>query len=159
MSISIKDREHYWRKIIRPKTKQCRRCEQVLPLAKFYAERKSADGRATMCKDCDDAKGATYRASKAGKRSEKRKYLKKIYDITLEQWNEMYRAQGGVCAICHKRETTKNRYGMRQLSVDHNHETGKIRGLLCSNCNSMLGFVYDDPATLIEAAAYLTRNQ
>ena len=140
-------------------TKICRKCRQDLPLSRFYADKSRKDGRAGMCKGCDDIKGGVYRASKAGKRSEKRKYLKKTYNITLEQYGEMWHSQGGVCAICGKTETTKNQHGMRQLSVDHDHETGKVRGLLCSNCNSMLGFVYDNPATLVEAARYLMQHQ
>lgn len=139
--------------------KRCRKCEQYLLLSKFYADKSRKDGRAGMCKDCDDIKGSIYRASRAGKQSEKRKYLKKVYGISLDQYNEMWHAQGGVCAICGKPETTKNQHSMRQLSVDHDHKTSKIRGLLCSNCNSMLGFVYDNPATLIEAARYLMQHQ
>ncbi len=100
-----------------------------------------------------------YRQSAKGKVMERRKYLKKTYGITLEQYNETHQAQGGVCAICGKRETAKNQYGIKQLSVDHNHKTGEVRGLLCLKCNFAIGYVDDNPATLIEAARYLMKHQ
>ena len=72
------------------------------------------------------------------------------YGITLEDYNKMLSEQGGVCAICGKKEK-----GNKRLAVDHDHDTGKIRGLLCGNCNIGLGSYNDDPATLIKAASYL----
>ncbi len=63
----------------------------------------------------------------------RKSYLKKTYSLTLEQYDKMFEIQGGVCAICNQPET------WRRLSVDHNHQTGKVRGLLCSKCNTDLG--------------------
>ncbi len=100
-----------------------------------------------------------YRQSAKGKVMERRKYLKKAYGITLEQYNEMYAEQGGRCRICLKHEIAKNQYGMKQLSVDHDHKTGKVRALLCLRCNMALGYVDDDPGLLIEAARYLMQHQ
>jgi len=57
-----------------------------------------------------------------------------VYGITLEIYNQMLKAQGGVCAICHKEDSKGN-----HLSVDHDHSTGKVRGLLCGRCNLALG--------------------
>lgn len=72
------------------------------------------------------------------------------YGITPEQYNSMLQAQGGVCAICKLPCKTYERLG-----VDHCHETKKIRGLLCLECNRGIGALKDDPALLDAAAAYL----
>ena len=99
-----------------------------------------------------------YLRSEKGKIMERRRTLKKTYGITLELFNQMYKAQGGICAICHKSETAKNQYGVKQLSVDHDHKTNKIRGLLCHHCNMALGYMRDDPNLLVQAAGYLGRQ-
>lgn len=64
----------------------------------------------------------------------------------------MVAAQNGVCAICGNGETSKRQ---RSLSVDHDHETGAVRGLLCNRCNPMLGYARDDIAILQAAISYL----
>ncbi len=67
----------------------------------------------------------------------------------------MFVAQGGVCAICEQPETAQRSGRAKWLAVDHDHGTGAVRGLLCSNCNPMLGYAKDDPALLRAAASYL----
>jgi len=67
----------------------------------------------------------------------------------------MLKKQNGKCYICGKKETYKYKYKIRDLSVDHNHKTGKIRALLCTKCNNMLGMADDNPFILIKAAKYL----
>ena len=85
--------------------------------------------------------------------------LKKQFGMTLEAYDQMLAAQNGVCAICRKPETAKDGYGgVKRLSVDHNHETGKVRGLLCGRCNTGLGFFKDNPDVLAEATAYLVNT-
>jgi hypothetical protein len=83
--------------------------------------------------------------------------LKKHYGITLEQYNAMLAAQGGVCAICGGVNDMKDhRSGkLRNLSVDHCHSKGHVRKLLCQYCNQGLGNFRDDPKLLRKAAAYL----
>ncbi len=76
--------------------------------------------------------------------------LKSRYGITIEEYNEMLLEQGGGCAICEKPET--NQYS---LAVDHNHENGKVRALLCSQCNRSLGGFKDDRKLLMKAVMYL----
>lgn len=64
--------------------------------------------------------------------------------------------QGGCCcAICGKPETAKNQYGIKNLAVDHDHTTGQVRGLLCMQCNQMIGKAGDNPDVLEAAAQYL----
>lgn len=77
----------------------------------------------------------------------------KKFDITLEQYDTLFGAQSGVCAICGKPQAN----GWR-LDVDHDHETGIVRGLLCRKCNQTLGMVDDDKGRLLEAALYLERH-
>jgi len=78
--------------------------------------------------------------------------LRRQYNLTLKQYDEMLKAQGGVCAICGEDN------GERNLVVDHNHETNKIRGLLCTKCNAALGLLGDDLPGLLAAASYLAMN-
>ena len=66
----------------------------------------------------------------------KRKYQLKRYNITLDQYNEMFNKQEGKCAICQKHQNELKKI----LYVDHDHKTGEVRGLLCKNCNVALGF-------------------
>ncbi len=96
-----------------------------------------------------------YRQRPDVKISKKNYRLKQLYGITLEQYNQMFAKQNGFCAICGKKETTKNQYNLRQLAVDHNHATGQVRGLLCSNCNLLLGCSKDNKEILLKAILYL----
>jgi hypothetical protein len=83
--------------------------------------------------------------------------LRNSYGIGIEDYNRMLEAQGGVCAICGKPETAKRNGKPRLLAVDHNHHTGKVRGLLCGKCNPMIGYA-DDDVTILERAAVYLRN-
>lgn len=78
------------------------------------------------------------------------------YGITPEQYMEMVEAQSGLCAICRRPEM--DLYpdgGPKSLAVDHNHETGVVRGLLCRACNVGIGNLGDDAALVAAAARYL----
>ena len=77
--------------------------------------------------------------------------LKKVYGITLEQYDQMLNTQNHACAICKKH---KNEFA-KALAVDHCHDTGKVRGLLCTNCNRALGNLKDSIDSAINAVAYL----
>lgn len=80
----------------------------------------------------------------------KNNYLRKVYGITLEDYNTMHASQGGKCAICKGEESNGE-----ALAVDHCHETGRIRGLLCRWCNKMLGLSKDSADVLFAAIQYL----
>lgn len=92
----------------------------------------------------------------------KNAHLKRTYGITLEEYEAMYAAQGCVCAICGKSEFRRNYSGKRKellpLFVDHCHTTNKVRGLLCSKCNSGLGMFEDSQENLTRAISYLKEN-
>ena len=84
------------------------------------------------------------------KRRNRDGHLRRKFGITLEDYEELLARQGGVCAVCSREPTP----GI-SLHVDHDHETGRIRGLLCFRCNNALGDLEDDPALLRAAARYL----
>lgn len=81
--------------------------------------------------------------------------LKVMHGITLVQYNALLDAQTGVCAICSQPSQPLSNGKVYRLSVDHCHKTNVVRGLLCNNCNSGLGYFGDDPARLEQARLYL----
>lgn len=87
-----------------------------------------------------------------------RAHLKRVHGITPERYDALHTAQGGLCAICRHPETTQRNGVTKRLAVDHCHETGNIRGLLCASCNVLLGHGRDDTALLRAAIDYLTRK-
>ena len=92
-----------------------------------------------------------------GKRSY---YLRSTFGITIEEYDLMLEAQGGLCAICREPEVVadpKNSETMKRLAVDHDHNTGKVRGLLCQRCNMGLGY-FRDCAEFLDAAAFYLRR-
>jgi len=82
--------------------------------------------------------------------------LKKQYGISLDQWEAMHSAQGGVCAICGELQVDSG-FRYANLAVDHCHVTGKVRGLLCNACNRGLGFFKDRPDLVENAVSYLLK--
>jgi Recombination endonuclease VII len=80
--------------------------------------------------------------------------MRKKYGITLEQYQAMLEKQNGVCAV--GGEHCKSG---RALSVDHDHTTGKLRGLLCGNCNRGIGYLQDDPELIRAALEYILSYQ
>lgn len=84
------------------------------------------------------------------------RHLELTYGITNEEYHLMLLKQDSRCAICFKHEFSKARNGtIKNLSVDHCHTTGKIRKLLCSKCNSLLGMANESKETLYAAIKYL----
>lgn len=78
--------------------------------------------------------------------------LKSGYGINLDDYNQIFDSQNGLCAICKEKEI-RGTY----LCVDHNHITGKVRGLLCSKCNSAIGYLNEDIDIFLEAIKYLKK--
>ncbi len=87
--------------------------------------------------------------------------LQRQFGINLEEFNDILKEQGGVCAICKQPETrVDTRHNkLRDICVDHDHTTGKVRGLLCAECNTTLGRVKDSIEILQSAIAYLEKHQ
>jgi hypothetical protein len=81
--------------------------------------------------------------------------LQRNYGISLFEFEQMLEAQDNKCALCKEPEQTIRRGKVQLLSVDHDHITGKVRGLLCMQCNTTLGKVNDDIEFLTRMIAYL----
>ena len=141
----------------------CRWCNLSKTDGDFYKYR----GR--QCKKCVAAETTKRRATPEGRAKHKQQYAAwrlrnwdremrritahnryKKYGITDAEYNTMLTEQGNTCKICRSTPTRE------QLSVDHDHSSGRIRGLLCRRCNRMLGFVRDSEALLIAMYSYLT---
>ena len=85
--------------------------------------------------------------------------IKNRYNLSIEKFDEMIKKQNNKCAICNQPEF-KIRYGkIQSLAIDHDHLTGKIRGLLCNNCNRAIGLMHDSIETLKNAVAYLEQRK
>jgi hypothetical protein len=153
--------------------KQCSKCGEQKPLDQFYKASRNKDGRTNDCGDCrreynlaryhrEKSTGNPERNAKRRKRKSYRSYsLRKRYGITVEQYDQLVAKQNNRCAICQQPEQqTDPRYGtLLELAVDHDHNTGQIRGLLCSACNTAIGKFGDNPETLRAAITYLERQK
>ncbi len=156
--------------------KKCSKCHNSQELRFFGAAKHHKDGLKSHCKKCeseyhakryrenDEIKkrnAAWVEANPAWHKNWQRediknnpdkhrdRRLKRTFGITLEQYNAMFAAQGGRCAICSRHQTEVT----QTLCVDHNHKTGKIRKLLCGPCNHALGLLKED----ISAAKMLVK--
>ena len=83
------------------------------------------------------------------------RYLLRNYNITLAEYEQMSAAQGHKCYICQGEGFLMASWHKVKLVVDHCHTTGKVRGLLCHNCNRALGLFQDSPESLKRALDYL----
>jgi len=104
---------------------------------------------------------AAYRKAnhEANKEFDRDRQIQRDYGIDAAIYAQMLRDQRGVCACCGEPETKIQDGAVRQLSVDHDHKTGAVRGLLCSNCNQGLGYFCDDVAVLQKAIGYLRKHR
>jgi len=133
----------------------CPKCESAKPEDHFNKHRRECKGcRAaaqrnyvTRNKDAVTARNRTWRTTD---RNQKAAHLRRMYNLSLEAYDNMLASQGGTCAICKNDCPTG-----RLLAVDHDHETGRVRGLLCARCNPGLGYFADSPDLLAAAADYL----
>lgn len=87
-------------------------------------------------------------------------HRKWAYGVAAPEYEKMLAAQDGRCAVCGADNSgSVNKDGtFRSMFVDHDHATGKVRGLLCRSCNSALGYAHDNPEVLMKLAEYLNRG-
>lgn len=160
--------------------KSCSTCGKVLPLDAFSPRSDAPDGRAYQCRACFRAARVRERYANDPNFREKRRHywqrhkdlkgpewarernrrykLEANYGLSIEDYDALSVAQGGVCAICGGLPYGGRVDARKQfLSVDHDHVTGAVRGLLCDGCNTGLGQFKDDPDRLIAAIEYLKR--
>jgi hypothetical protein len=121
--------------------KRCPDCLQYKPLSEFPRNRRTKSGYATYCKPCHNARGTETRTRLYG--SSRHYHLKRRYGIGALKVDELVREQDGMCPICDKPGPEH---------VDHDHVTGRVRGVLCFNCNGGLGQFGDNPERLYRAA-------
>lgn len=126
-------------------TKRCPTCGEHKPHEAFYRNRSASDGLQTYCKPCH--KGWVARHPE-NRNPHKRRLWR--YGLTVEQFDAMVSAQGGRCAGC-----LMLLLPGRGQHIDHCHASGRVRGVLCRNCNHALGQVRDSQATLRRLAEYL----
>ena len=132
---------------------RCVHCSESKPYAAFHRNPQAKSGLQSWCKDCNRtfAKGS-HRNLSPEKRTikmqrQRKYYLIDNYGISHEEYDRLLDVQNGVCAICKQEETKFNKRTNRlyPLAVDHNHVTGKVRGLLCFRCNVAYGNLKEDP--------------
>lgn len=162
----------------------CPRCETSKPLDQFGIRGGRRPGRQTWCKACcaaatrdwytrnaeqaKAARAARYEADPEPERARNRAwrtgnprtvrdgYLRRKRGITIADYEAMLLRQNHRCAACGSTDTGDRRLDV--FPVDHDHATGKVRGLLCSGCNKALGLLGDDPDRLMALAAYLLQH-
>jgi hypothetical protein len=139
-------------------TKTCSQCHETKPIEDFPRQKQNRDGRFSWCKKCKNARQKAHYEANIIEMREKALWRQKEwrYGINREQFEALVAAQEGRCAICN--EENGDRAGTQSLVVDHDHENGMIRGLLCHRCNMALGLLEDDPGRILRAAAYLVEH-
>ena len=146
--------------------KKCSKCKIIKNINEFYSSKKSKSGVRSGCKECEKNKSDNYEQTLKGKHARMlynnspithNKVLLRKFGITLEEYNKMLKQQNNKCAICKQGEIKLNKYGKpKRLSVDHDHKTNKIRGLLCHTCNTGIGLLKDDIEIIKNALIYLS---
>jgi hypothetical protein len=127
--------------------KTCSKCNQIKAISAFSVRSSAKDGRRTQCKACDQK----YRLEN---QNEIREYhYQNRYGISLEKYEEKLKEQDYSCAICGSKHTSNDR--MKRLVVDHNHNTGQVRGLLCHACNVAIGAAKEQEDILMACISYL----
>lgn len=155
--------------------KNCPKCKINQPKSEFSKDKNKKDGLRCYCKSCEKKYGKQYylnnkekvskrmlkynkkyRKTTGYKKSHRKYKLKSTYDITLEDYDNLLKFQNNKCAIC-ECESKISDGRNRRLHVDHDHKTGKIRGLLCKGCNTSLGVFKDSKEILQRAINYLNK--
>lgn len=140
-------------------TRFCPECNAYRPKSEFYADERARGGLTRRCRTHHSRKSYESRRKyeSPAKRYEyaRRQMLRKKYGLTVEEYFALSEAQGNVCKICKQPELRQ----YRMLHVDHCHRSNRVRGLLCTQCNTALGKFYDDPELLKSAMAYLEAHE
>jgi hypothetical protein len=148
---------------VEDRLKRCGKCKQHLPVNQFSKTTQTKDKLYCYCKACtsetarlahsrlkaDPVRYAAYLAK------ERDRHLKRKFGISSNDYDLMLASQGEGCAICGATECSSG----AALAVDHCHRTGKVRGILCRDCNTSLGKFNDDRNILLKAVEYLDRAE
>ena len=145
---------------------KCAKCQEWKPMGTedFYRMSRMWRGFASYCKSCHikfikdkPYRSRDFRRIRESRSDSAREWdLKNKFGITLEEYNSMLDLQGGVCAICQKVDSRTRMDGTPlALAIDHDHETGEVRGLLCSRCNMSVGALGDSHESIMRVVEYL----
>jgi hypothetical protein len=145
------------------KSKVCCICEIRKSFDEFYNMNNKGDKKSYRCKICDDLASKKWKNNNTerAKESSRRRTIKFKYNIELSVYDDMLKRQSGCCAICETSKSTST-YGKNispHFAIDHDHATGRIRGLLCNNCNRALGLFGDSVVVLKNATKYLSKHE
>lgn len=139
--------------------KTCTVCKETKEITDYYKYAANKDGISYRCKECDDKARQQWseKNPERAKESQRKRNLKHKYGLTIEDYDRILEDQGNSCAICHKKdyEVSGDRFSKIKFAVDHNHTTGKVRGILCNQCNRALGMFSDSEEVLRSALKYL----
>ena len=154
--------------------KKCSRCKETKPYSEFHKNSTTRDGYSYHCGACrceyyreknNTDQHRTRARTKYANSPEmqlkaKKNWLRSRFGIEYEDYMEMIERQDNKCAICGREENRKWRNKIsRELAVDHDHESGKVRGLLCASCNTAIGLMQDDVTLLAKAIDYLQSHR
>jgi hypothetical protein len=152
-----------------PTEKRCNKCGETKPMDQFHRRKKAKDGRNNICRECNIADTTTFnKRNPEYHRQQARLYRKRHPDRVADNnlswrlggvpwgtYDKMHVAQNGRCAIC---GTDKPSNRTKRFHVDHDAETGAIRGLLCSCCNTGIGQLQHSKTIMLSAIEYLERH-
>jgi len=133
-------------------TKYCKSCDTTKPIDDFYLRNKTSMVRHSTCKECDKKRVKENHDPVVYRNAE----LQRRYGITQQDYEVMIAEQNNQCAICNATEPG-GRHNRGYFVVDHCHTTGKVRKLLCHNCNTALGLVGDNTHILQSMIEYLQK--
>lgn len=139
-------------------TKICTKCGKELPLSEFSHKRPKGrkPGLQPRCKLCSKEDTKNWREEQSEDRI-RDLYYKRTYGLSLQDFNSLFSEQKGKCKICDRDLSLVHLSGDRAV-VDHCHTTGKVRGILCNECNRGLGYFRDNVESLMNAVNYLTET-
>ena len=129
-----------------PEKKQCSVCKETKAWTEFYPRKNRPNGLTAWCKVCLKEHADRY------KEEAKKTRRYRDFGINRNEYDKLYSEQDGLCAICKRPESDIQQ---NSLCVDHDHDTGRIRGLLCHDCNVGLGRFKDNTESLKMAIEYL----
>jgi len=136
--------------------KWCRQCRKLKLHRYFWGNKQSPDGLQAACKKCNAKNANNWRVRNREKSQLHRlkSLLKRKFSMTVEQYTKMAEDQNWACAVCRQPEKVKCLGTPRILAVDHDHTNNKVRGLLCTRCNTALGLMQENPSTIESLRRY-----
>lgn len=153
------------RELLNNGKKYCPSCKKIKNVDEF-STMKVRNGIASHCKECNRQKLQDYYNTEKGKEANKNRYEKnkirlknnkliRDYGITYDEYVEMLNQQNGICIICGKTEEDNG----KMLAVDHDHKTNKVRELLCSSCNLVIGFIEKNNLDFEKLKKYINKHK